>query len=148
MLDKKYWKPLYQLACEQTQKYGVGRSVVMKVDVNYSLYTLLEEEDRNGLTDDTILNFFFGYETELIKQKCLNPYWFWKVVKDICFRTETENPVQRAMNRNSSSLVFEPDSEAEAIAYGFMLWDADKKIVVRNPIFYHEVSDQEKSNLL
>lgn len=138
MLAGQYWKPLYQLADKQKQKYGTTRSLVIKVEPQYQLYTLLTEEDRIGMTDELILPFFFGDETALIKQKCLNPYWFWKVVRNICFRTEAENPVQRAINSNSSSVVFKPDNEAEAIAYGFMLWDADKKTVVKNPIFYHE----------
>ena len=136
MLDQKYYKPLYQLASEQALKNGENRSLVLKVDPGYSLYSLLTVEDKAEMTEKSILPFFFGDEVGLLEEKCLSPYWFWKVVKEsVVISLRNEISIEKTLSRIRASVVFPPTSETEAIAYGFMLWDSRLKLVVKNPIF-------------
>jgi hypothetical protein len=133
-------KALYNLAKEQKKKYGQLRSVVANVAVNYSLYELLTEEQRQDINDDGILPLFFGEEA--VKLTIVqNPFWFWTVVLESIRSKEVSVKRGIAEVRYKYSPV--PENRDEAISYGYLLWDSTKKEVVVNAIFQDEVQPKD-----
>ena len=134
MLDQKYHKSLYQLASIKIVQYGYSMTVVQAIDAEYPLYEIISTEEKQGMTDDKIFPFFFGNESELLRQKCLSPYWFWRVIKRANFKKD--HPIKRAISEIKGSHPYLPETNEEAIAFGFKLWNPNTKTVVNNPIFY------------
>jgi len=147
--QQEHLRGLFTLASRELLKEGAGRPIIYKVgiteDVALSLHLIaLEISNEKEMDDIEVLPTIFGEEDAVLLQtKCLNLYWFWFVVRWFALHpgsiSKTISRIKGDAFRNQEKLLTKTHLEgielAEAISYGYWLFDSRERTVVKNPIF-------------
>jgi len=143
--------PLKNLAMERVRITGMERNTIRLNDIQQELenyfYWLIEDVEKKKLNDTDLISYIIGDEKNLLLQKCLTPYWGWRVLQKL-EGVASEHPIAQALEQERSHARemfgaklsnpltdMKPEEVVELTAYGFLLWDEIEKEVVVNPIF-------------